>query len=128
MDNRKTYWILSLSVLLSLSLILPYCWHSDISEVFFHQKEMAAHSMHGEHSNADDTGSCDCGHEFVKDFQKTKKVVTGSNTRLLLTGISTQKFTIQFFDQLALHLKVVQPGILIDTGPPIHVLNSVFLN
>ena len=109
-------------------LALPYCCHVDISELFSHQKEMAAHSMHGEHSNANDTGSCDCGHEFVKDFQKTKKVVTGSSPLLLLTGISAQKFTIQFFDQLALHLKVVQPGILIDTGPPIHVLNSVFLN
>ena len=127
MSIRKTYCVASLALLLSFSLALPYCCHADISEVFSHQTEMVAHVAHGQHSdtNAD---TCDCGHELVKDFQKNKKVATGQNVFPLFTGISTQAFTLRLFDKQTLHWVTTQPGILADSGPPLHLLNNVFLN
>ncbi|MBN2732268.1 MAG: hypothetical protein JXR26_07565 [Balneolaceae bacterium] len=125
MNIRKSYWIVFLSVLLSLSLALPYCCHTDISKLFSHHQEMASHTMHGENSDA---SKCDCGHEFVKDFQKAKKVVTGQNIPSLQTVALTDKLSFFLFDRAVMRLSAVQPRILADTGPPLHLLNSVFLN
>lgn len=126
MNIRNTYWIVSLSLLLSLSLALPYCCHADISKLLFsHHQEMSSDVMHGQHQDAQ---QCDCGHEFVKDFQKTKKIVTGQNALPLLAGVPSRVFSVYPFDHSQVYLALVQPGILADTGPPLHVLNSVFLN
>lgn len=124
MITIKKHWVLSLSILLSLSMALPFCCHLDISELFSHHKEMQVHSGHGQHSDAND---CKCGHEFVKDYQKTKKV--------------TDSQIVSFSSAVALHGRVllpvntdvllgsfIQPGILSNSGPPLHLLISVFLN
>ncbi len=124
MNIRNTYWILSLCVLLSLSLALPYCCHTDLSELFSHQTEMASHASHGQNSDAQ---QCDCGHEFVKDYQKTKKVAH-SQTFLLSSVVALQVQELFPVTAHVLSIPKLQPGILNDPGPPIHLLNSIFLN
>jgi len=128
MNIRNTYWIVSLSVVLSLSMVLPYCCHADISELFSHHQEMPAHAMHGQHSDSGTDGAqCDCGHEFVKDFQKTKKVVSSLTLPPSLAGLPLEGISFPVNSHF-LSIRVIQPGILSDSGPPIHLLNGVFLN
>lgn len=122
---RKTYWIASLSLLLSFSLTLPYCCHADISELFSHQQEMPSSMMHG--GDHQDAQQCDCGHEFVKDFQKTKKVADSQTFSLSSAIVLSNRLSFTVSADLPVRL-VIQPGILSDAGPPIHLLNSVFLN
>ncbi|MCW9706222.1 hypothetical protein [Fodinibius salsisoli] len=122
MNIRGTYWIASLSLLLSLSLALPYCCHADIPELFFHHQP-----SHASHSHQSDARQCNCGHELVKDFQKTKKVVS-SPTLLLSSDVTLQDRIIFAVSIDFLSIPQIQPGILSDSGPPLHLLNSVFLN
>lgn len=125
MITAKKHWVLSLGILLSLSLALPFCCHIDMSERFSHHKEMQAHSGHGQHSDASD---CKCGHEFVKDYQKNKKLV---NTQYFPgpLGIELLDSTVPpiVLDLPSSFLKF-QPGLLNHNGPPLHLLFSVFLN
>jgi|SRR5690625_52697 len=128
MNTRKPYWIVSLSVLLSLSLILPYCCHADISELFSHHQEMPAYAMHGQHSDSGTDGAqCDCGHEFVKDYQKTKKIAN-SQTLSFSPAVASQDLLLVSPSGDFVSIPKVQPGILSNSGPPIHLLNSVFLD
>jgi hypothetical protein len=127
MNNCKTYWIISLSLLLSFSMVLPVCCEADISELFSHQQKTAAHATHGQHSD-EDNESCACGHERVKDFQKTKKVVAGPNVSSSSAGLFSEASPISYSNKGLLSFLPMQRGVLTDTGPPLHLLNSVFLN
>lgn len=122
MDIRKTYWIAALSLLLSFSLVLPYCCHTDISEWSSHHQQ-----SHASDSQQSDDEQCNCGHELAKDFQKTNKVVS-SPTQLLSSGVIVEDQGIFAINIDFLSFANVQPSILSDSGPPIHLLNSVFLN
>lgn len=125
MKLSKTYWITALSILLSLSLALPNCCHAEISALFSHHQQAASHSAHETNPEA---SSCKCGHELVKDYQKTKKVING-NQKLVPAlsydlSVGENKSTpivSNFFGN-----KDAYSGI--DYGPPTYLLNSVFLN
>jgi hypothetical protein len=126
MNIRNTYWIVSLSFLLSLSLALPVCCHADMSELFSHHQETSAHAAHGQQSDSD-TQSCDCGHEFVKDYQKTKKA--GSQRAPLSSPVVPSKDNvIPVYPNTEFTYIAFQQGVLSDSGPSLHLLNSVFLN
>ena len=128
MNIRNTYWIVTLGFILSLTLVLPFCGHADISELFSHHQEMSAHAMHGQHSDSDTDGAqCDCGHEFVKDYQKTKNV-TDSQTRTLSSAVVLEEQGSPSVTSDVLIKSRIQPEILSDSDPPIHLLNSVFPN
>ena len=128
MNIRNTYWIVTLGFILSLTLVLPFCGHADISELFSHHQEMSAHAMHGQHSDSDTDGAqCDCGHEFVKDYQKTKKIAN-SQTLSFSSAVASQDRLLVPSSGDFISIPKIQPGILSDSSPPIHLLYSVFLN
>jgi hypothetical protein len=125
MKIRNKYCILSLSLLLSFSLVLPNCCHADISELFSHNQEMSSDMMHGQHQDAQ---QCDCGHDFVKDYQKTKKVVNSQNWSFGDAVALSDLFKLPARIHFPLKPISTQPGLLDDSGPALHVLISVFLN
>lgn len=125
MNIRNTYWMISLSIVLSFSLVLPICCNANVSELFSHHQEMPNHAMHGQQSDAE---QCDCGHELVKDYQKTKKVVN-SQPQLLFSAVASPTAVSFSFDTDFRSISAqIQPGIISNSGPPLHLLNSVFLN
>jgi len=125
MKIRNKYCILSLSLLLSLSLALPYCCHADISELFSHNQEMSSDMMHGQHQDAQ---QCDCGHEFVKDYQKNKKLVTNQILPVIKAGDFPRRLQIPTSPYLSLRSTQLPPDLLKNSAPALHLLNSVFLN
>ena len=125
MNIRNKNWIVSLALLLSFSLVFPFCCHADISELFSHHQDSSIHAEQTPHQDASD---CSCGHELRKDFQKNKKVAAGQQILLPLVKLPTEDAITLHPDQSVLPFSVVQPGILADAAPPLHVLNSVFLN
>lgn len=125
MKISKSYGLAFLSVLLSLSMALPYCCHADISGLFSHTQDMASHSTHDRHQDAQ---KCDCGHEFVKDYQKTKKAADSQSTLLVQHGLSIPGFSYHLSSQPASPWAASPRDNMVDTGPPLYILNSVFLN
>ena len=117
-----------LSAILVLSLAFPICCHSGqmSGSGHNHQTEMSSHAGHNSHS---DTGgeSCECGHELVKDYKKTKKNI-GSHSLFFSSAFALR---VQRFSPVNSDVPVktrMKPDISSDSGPPIYLQNSVFLN
>ena len=121
MVKRNTYWIAALSALLSLSLVLPYCCHVDISELLSNHQQAAAHSQHS------DGQQCNCGHKLVKDYQKTKKVASSQTFSLSPAVLIPDRESFSISTDI-LPFPFIEPGVLRHTGPPLHLLNGVLLN
>lgn len=126
MNIRNKHWIIMLSVILTFSILAPACYcHAEVSSLFANQQHSTSQTGHISHS---DTESCDCGHELVKTYQKVKKVNADQNSLLLFAGLSNEGSPVTHSPQSVSSLAAIQRGILDDTGPPLHLMNSVFLN
>lgn len=126
MGIRSKNWIIALSVLLSFSLLLPFCCHTDVTWLFGHQQEMQSHADHSQ--QPDSMPECNCGHELTKDYQKTKKSMGNPG---LISGaaiVLVEQSIPALSKNNALTPILIPPGLLDDSGPPVHLLISVFLN
>lgn len=120
MFTSKKYWIVSLSVVLCFSLVLPLCAHAEMQRMTTHQNHGQEHAAHNHDVD------CTCGHQLAEAFQKVeKKPLNKLNLSIALVftdGISLPA------DPFALSKSFNLPAVFDDTGPPIHLLNCVFLN
>jgi len=81
--------------------------------------------MHGQHQDAQ---QCDCGHEFVKDYQKNKKVVTNQVLPVLKLVAVSDELQNHFSAHRSARSIKLPPGLLKNSSPSLHLLISVFLN
>lgn len=119
--------IFSLSVILSLGLILPLCFHAGMAEASpsRHHHEMQAHGEHNQQSNEE---QCSCGHEIAKVYQKTKKAVNAqliSSLPVAVALTAKKKLLISRFQSLSIQN---YRYFISDSSPPLHLLLGVFLN
>lgn len=125
--SKSVYAILA--AILVASMAFQVCCHQDWSEFSGHEhhKESSEHSSHSHDHSKNASSKDECGPHKFTDLVKSDKInVTNSP--------SVSSFTIPFQDrvinELAPLLKKVsfRLGYFNKAGPPIHLLNSVFLN
>ena len=117
--------MISLSVILALTLALPVCCHADsMTSGHSHQSEMMVESSGHTHSSAH---HCECGHDLAKDYQKTKKLANSQPQFFApiftLVDQSSSLLSSDFLVKPKIQLRLLR-----DSGPPIYLLVSVFLN
>lgn len=110
-------------LLLSLSLGLPFCCHTDISKSFSHNQSDFVQAGEAQHP---DSSECNCGHQLRKDFQKKNKQITSIGPDVLSTAMDTAR--IETSSSIALSYITVAKAFRDLSQPPLHLLNSVFLN
>lgn len=121
-------FLIALSVVFAASMALQICCHQDWSEIFAHehQTEAAEHSHSHDHSK-DASSKSECGPHKFKDLVQSDKL-DATNSPLV------SSFTVPIKDRVINDipplLKRVSIRLLFfnKAGPPIHLLNSVFLN
>lgn len=122
MNFRNKFGIIFLSLILMLSLLFPFCCHSQNSSGASHHSEISEQAAHSSHHNEVD---CSCGHRLIEDFQKNKKVVSSLHLDVNLESGVTAFVP---FDHLSLSGASVIHTVHEMSGLPVHLLNSVFLN
>lgn len=122
MNNSKKYGAIFLKVLLAFSLIFPYCCHAQKSEHTSHQDKVTVASSHSQHH----AGECNCGHELAQDFQKAKKIYSAPSLNQLSINTFTSPTSLLKGRSLVSVFK--KNGFKDLQKPPLHLLNSVFLN
>jgi len=128
MATLKKYLITTLSTVFVISLVLQVCCHSDWSELSGHDHQDEATAAHS-HSRDHDKKSSDdeCGTHQFKDLFKSDKVSV-TNSKL------DHSFAISFNEHSDHAITKVLKNFSFrlvffnKAGPPIYLLNSVFLN
>lgn len=122
MNNSKKYGAIFLKVLLTFSLIFPYCCHAQKYEHTSHQDKVTVASSQNQHH----AGECSCGHELAQDFQKAKKVYNAPSLSQLSIGTFNSSFSLS--KRISFLSVFKKNGFKDLQKPSLHLLNSVFLN
>jgi hypothetical protein len=123
MKIRKTYWAAFLSVVLSLSLALPYCCHADMPETPTHSQVLVSEAHQNQHHSGSD---CKCGHELANDYQKNKKTASWTTLSTDFTnGFANYIFIQSDFSPILTSGDIDFRDL---HWPSLHLLHSVFLN
>lgn len=117
-----------LTAVFAASMALQVCCHQDWSEFFAHDhpSENAAHSHSHDHNRSSSSDE-ECGPHKYKDLVKSDKLEASSQLTLRSFVVTTTGQMMEVFPQVRKN----NPFRLIffnKVGPPIYLLNSVFLN
>ena len=124
MPVKNKYWIILLSAVFSLGSVFHLCCHAQMNGAPVSTENLAAHHAQSDHSK---TEQCDCGHELVKEFQKTKKA--GSSYQFTFSPVKSRASEgVAFSLNRTGPFRTIQRSSLSYSSPPLHILNSVFLN
>ena len=128
MATLKKYLITILSTVFVISLALQVCCHQDWSELLAqeHQNEASAAQSHS-HDHDKKSSENECGaHQYKNLFKSDKVSVTNSKLdhsfAIFFNEHSDQAIT-KVFKNFSFRLIFFNKA-----GPPIYLLNSVFLN
>lgn len=128
MTKLSKSFVSVMAVVFVASLVLKVCCHQDWSELLVHEHptEATAHSHSHDHSKSNSSKD-ECGPHKYKDLVKPDKF-DAANSPLV------SSFAVLFKDRVNNYI----PGLLKNVsfrliffnkaGPPIYLLNSVFLN
>lgn len=122
MNLRNKYGIIFLSATLMPSLLFPFCCHAENSKGASHPQEISEHAAHSQDHNEVD---CSCGHRLIQDFQKNKNIASSLSLQLNMGSEAIAFVPVNILSPST--LKVVHT-VQEMPRPPVHLLNSVFLN
>jgi hypothetical protein len=128
MATLKKYLAAPLCTVFAVSLVLQVCCHQDWSELLAHEHQNEA-SAAPSHSHDHDKKSFDedCGPHQFKDLFKSDKVSVTNSPPVHSFAISFDEHSDEAITNV---LKNVSFLLVFfnKAGPPIYLLNSVFLN
>src|SRR5699024_9204388 len=113
------YWIVSLSVVLCFGLVLPICAHAEMQRMSTHQNYGQERTAHNHDVD------CTCGHQLAEALQiidikpLNKLNISVTAVRAYDFSFLTDYYTVQKRSDFSLAFNT--------TGPPLHLLNCVFL-
>jgi len=128
MATLKKYLITTLSTVFVISLVLQVCCHQDWSELLAqeHQNEASATQSHS-HDHDKKSSDDECGAHQYKDLFKSDKVSVTNSPLVRSFAISFNEHSdhaiTKVFKNFSFRLVFFNKA-----GPPLYLLNSVFLN
>lgn len=127
--SKHTHWITTLSVVLSLSILLPFCCHTTMAASGSHHKMEAMASHHASHNHQPDSRPCNCGHQLTEAYQRPS-IATIDGASIIYAIIDQTTAALFRFNPYAFvsSISKVQRGVDIDLGPPLHIVHSLFLH
>ncbi len=126
MTVQKKY-VFVLSLILTFSLVFPFTCDTGATGLSAHPHKIQAQVNHAHHANHTKDSQCTCGHQAFKTIQKSDKIFSVSTSwQSVVLPVFSFHFNPTINEKPLFISGLLSPPD--DSNPPLHLLNSVFLN